>query len=157
MIHTSGRRSVPSARQAVLESQGLALAPAAVQRTFWRHYNHGRRRGHRAAVLVGQLAARCLERAAATSHEEEADRIAQAWMRVVPPALLDSTRFEAHERGRIRVTVDSAATRFVLSRQLYDTLLASLSAELPEFGLERIEFRVGAIGRSNGQARGRND
>ncbi len=150
LIHPSARHSVSSARRAVLESRSLEFAPAAVQRAFWRHYNYGMRRSRSAAVLVGELAAKCVEGASAAS-PQELERIAEAWMRSVPPAFLGATRLETYERGRLRVTVDGAATKFVLARQLHDALLAALNADLAGLCLESIEFRVGAIGGVGGR------
>lgn len=130
-----------SRRHSILQSHGLVYAPAERQEAFWLCYNH---RNRRAAVPLGEVALELLSEGLLRSSRRLGE-VSRAWRKVVPGGYESLTQIEGFSGGRVRVTVDSAATKFVLSRQLGQTLVDRLNTCLGRRVVQRIEYRVGSL------------
>ncbi len=69
--------------------------------------------------------------------------VREAWSNVLPAELFAKTRVEAVRSGALCVAADSAATRFVLTRQLEEYLIQGLNAQLGRERIQRLSVRVG--------------
>lgn len=92
--------------------------------------------------MLGDLAATAWPEAA-QAIDGTVRRIDSAWQRVLPAEYAEAARVEGFRSGRLLVSVDSAATRYVLERQLGDKIREALNAELGSNEISRIEFRLG--------------
>jgi hypothetical protein len=128
-------------RRDILEEHDLAVAPPEVRRFFWRRYNSTNRRK---AGLLGDLAAEVASRHAAAGIGQ-VDRLEEAWRSVLPEELGRRTRLEGLSGGRLQVIVDSAATRYVLVRQLGGQLVEALNEAAGTTLVRKIDCRVGRI------------
>ena len=127
----------PRNRQAILTQNGLHQAPPALQEAFWRRYNQPRRRE---VAELGQLAADWL--AEGRDGADRLEAVVAAWREVVPATILGRTRVEGLGRGRLRVMVDSAATRFTLTRRMGHTLIDAINAKMGKTAVRWIDCRV---------------
>ncbi|MBN2562377.1 MAG: DUF721 domain-containing protein [Phycisphaerae bacterium] len=135
--------SSPRRRRAILEDHDVLAAPAWRQDLFWRSYN---RKGWRGAAKLADLASAALSEGTLRS-ARRLEQLAEAWRSVVPMGYERSSRVEGFSHGRLVVLVDSAATRYVLSRQVGRALVAALNGYLREARVRAIEYRVGSLGR----------
>lgn len=130
-------------RAAILEREGLTSATPQAQEEFWRRYNFVPWR-RRLPASLGDVIQKAWPE---TSGKKSGmgDRLASAWQRVLPAEYAESARVESFAGGRLRVTVDSAATRFVLERQLGEVLVSAVNQEVGSQVVNRIEYRVGQL------------
>src|SRR6185503_2278902 len=113
-------------RRAILDEHGMRLAPPNVQRAFWGRYNlrsKGRtgKLGDYAALLLSDEALRATRRL---------QSVREAWLAVVPAEFASRTDVESLRSGCLRISVDSASTRFVMARSIGATVLVALRARL---------------------------
>ena len=135
----------------ILSANEMQHADRQTQRLFWQRYNL--RRGRPAAAL-GVLADRLLaDQRRGLPAAKRLGRVAEAWRAVVPDSLVAVSAVEAFRGGKVTVRVDGAATRFALSREIGETLLAALRGVLADLRIDRIDYVVGGGG-ANGSARG---
>ena len=132
-------------RRAILESHDLLIAPRDCQRAFWQQYNRRWRHwvpklGDVAFDIVSDQSIRAARRL---------DRLSELWLEVVPVKYRDLTRVESFRAGRLWVSVDCAATRYYLGRQVGGSLVAALNQRMEEGAtgrrivrVERIDYRV---------------
>lgn len=123
----------------------MAFAPAAMQHDFWRRYNHRSKYEWRKAISVGDLLGRLLPDGAVTATSGGATKLDDAWRQTVPTMYHARTRAESLNRRCLRVVVDSAATRFKLSREIGAETLKGLSEQLGGVSIVRIDYRVGSV------------
>jgi len=76
--------------------------------------------------------------------------LSKAWRELVPREYFGLTAVEQYRDGRLLVTVDSAATKYALSRRLGDEFVAALNRATDGFAepsgrVRRIAFRVGTV------------
>ena len=136
-----------ASRRAILDVHGLLHSPVAVQKDFWCRYNQCKRQSRAPAAMLGDLTSVLLAKRT-RGLADRLQRVAGAWQCVLPAAYWPSTRVDNLEGRELRVTVNSAATKFILSRQLYGELLRDLNAQLSGFEILKIRFRVGSVHRS---------
>jgi hypothetical protein len=72
-------------------------------------------------------------------------RTRTAWAQVVGPAVAARTRIAAVESGEIRVEVASAALKHDLQTFRRGEVLEGLKRHLPDLGIRRVSYRVGAV------------
>lgn len=128
-------------RRTILRSHQLENAPPAVQELFWRRYNQASWRRRRPASLQ-----ELLDLVTGDSRLLPAEPLAEAadaWQQVLPDEFKNAARVEGLSGGRLRVVVDSAATRFVLSRQLGQALIDAVNARIGPETVRRIDYRIG--------------
>jgi hypothetical protein len=133
----------PSRRE-ILDQHDLLPAPRACQELFWLRYNRQKKRWR--TVHLGEAVSAVVSDAAVRS-AQKLGGLARAWGQVVPAEYAGSTRVESFRGGRLVIMVDSASTKYVLSRQaLIEVLNEQVSAnEGRRAGAVRqIEFRVGS-------------
>ncbi len=130
-------------RTAILQREGLSSAPPGVQEEFWRRYNFVPWRRRLPAALGDLLAKAWPESAGQKSGL--LDRVEAAWLRALPAEYADLTKVEGLTGGRLRILVDSAATRFVLERQLGGSLVAAVNEAMGASDVGRIEYQVGRM------------
>ena len=135
-------KGLPS-RVSILEREGLSAAPRGVQEEFWRRYNFVPWRRRLPAALGDVLAWAWPESAAKKSGL--LDRVEAAWLRALPAEYAELTKVEGLTGGRLRISVDSAATRFVLERQLGGSLVAAVNEAMGAQDVGRIEYQVGRM------------
>ena len=131
-------------RKEILEAHDLIRSPLAVQQEFWRRYNRGKGRGQRRATVLGDLTSTVMRENGKRS-QSRLRRVSEAWRQVVPVAYRLATRVDFLSGGELRITVESSAAKFVLSRQVRDTLLPGLNAKLSGLTISGIRFRVGPV------------
>ena len=140
-------------RREILDEQELLPAPRASQQLFWLRYNRGKR-GWRTVHLSDALAG--VVSNAAIRSAQRLEGLAEAWGQVVPAEYAASTRVESYRGGRLVVTVDSAATKYVLARQ---PLLQILNEQVwanegrRASAIKLIEFRIGTPAPRTGEPR----
>lgn len=127
----------PTRRQ-ISEDHGLQYAPAAWRRQFWLRYNS---RPRRAPETLGGLLGHVLS-PEALADARRLSAIRAAWEVVLPDGFRERTHVAALRGGRLTIHVDSAATKFALSRQTGDALRTALNDALTDGRIDRIEFRV---------------
>lgn len=130
-------------RERILSQCGVADAPRDVQEAFWRRYNFVPWRRRLPAALGDVLAKAWPESAGKKSGL--LDRVEAAWLRALPAEYAELTKVEGLTGGRLRISVDSAATRFVLERQLGGSLVAAVNEAMGAQDVGRIEYQVGRI------------
>ena len=130
-----------SRRRMILDAHELQYAPPHRQEAFWRHYNEKRRWG---PSRLGDLADRLLSDTALQSAHRLRE-VAAAWQAVVPAEYVSLSRVDGLSGGRLRVIVDSAATKYSLSRHLGDNLLRLLNGRLSGAAIKGIHYRVGCL------------
>lgn len=130
-----------TARRKILDDHGLTIAPRAVKSFFWRRYNTSSRRK---AGLLGELAAEIVSRQP-TAGPGQLARLSDAWLSILPDELGRSTKVESFSGGRLQVIVDSAATRYVLGRQLAEQLTAALNEVVGATLVRKIDYSVGRV------------
>ncbi len=128
-------------RRTILRSNRLENAPPAVQELFWRRYNQARSR--RRPPLSLQELLDVVTKDSRLQPAEPLDEVAAAWQGAVPEEFQKLTRVEGLSGGRLRVAVDSAATRYVLGRQMGQTLIDALNTSVGSQVVQRIDFRLG--------------
>ncbi len=128
-------------RQEILASAGLAGASRVLQSVFWQRYNCERAR-RRLPATLGELTATAWPESA-TARDAATRRVDAAWQRVLPAQYADSAKVETFRAGRLQIRVDSAATRYVLERQLNGILLNAINAELGSSEVVRIDYQLG--------------
>lgn len=128
-------------RRAILRSHRLESAPRAVQELFWRRYNQTSWRTRPPASLQELLDAVTTD--ARLQPSGPLDEIRAAWQRLVPSEFRESAGVEGFSAGRLRVVADSAATRYVLGRQLGQALIDALNTAIGSEVIKRIDFRLG--------------
>lgn len=128
-------------RRTILRSHQLEFAQPAVQELFWRRYNQATWRRRLPASLQELLD--LVTGDARLQPAEPLDEATDAWRQVLPDEFKNSARVEGLSGGRLRVVVDSAATRFVLSRQLGQALIDGLNARIGSEAVRRIDYRIG--------------
>lgn len=116
----------------------MDFAAPEVLRMFWRRYNTARR----PAARMGDLAARLVS-SQASQRGGPLQALSAAWESILPKEIADFTTLESLRGGRLQVFVEDAATRFVLSRQLNEMLVASLNDAVGKKLVTRMEFRIG--------------
>ena len=129
-------------RRQIIEENGLSFAPAEVLRTFWRRYNTAKR----PVARMGALAARLVE-SQARSRGGPLEALAAAWASILPQEIADQSDLESLRNGRLQVVVNNACTRYVLSRQMKERLVAGLNEAVGKKLVSEIEFRIGRIRR----------
>ncbi len=129
-------------RRDILRDNDLELAPRWRQVLFWEQYNRARRR-RGATRNLADLAEQLLSNQGLRSARRLC-RMEQAWREVVPERCSSQSRVETFSQGKLVVGVDSAATRFYLSRQAGVDLVEQLNAYLGEPAVNRVEYRVRA-------------
>jgi len=129
-------------RQKILQERDLQYAPRYCQDMFWQRYNH---RVWRVATRVGDVTAEIMSDQALQS-ARRLRAVARAWQAIVPAGYEKLSRIEGLARQRLQVTVDSAATKYYLSRQVGEKVLASLNDHLGGQVVKRIIYRVGSLG-----------
>ena len=130
-------------RTSILEVHGLQFADRDAQRAFWLRYNGTRRRQPAAlADVARQLLADERQGPAAARKLMQVD---DAWRSVVPPHLSAESRVESLRGGRLTIRVASAATRYVLARNLARTIPDALRAKLPDIRISRIDYIIGSL------------
>ena len=135
-----------STRRAILDEHGLLHAPSAIQAEFWRRHNLKRGLARRPVARLDELTTGVVgARLARTA--ERLQRVVDAWDRVLPAAFHSRTRVESLDAGVLRVTVDCAPLKFVLSRQIGAELLSGMNVELSGKRITRIQYRVGPAAR----------
>ena len=99
------------------------------------------------AVAAGYAVARVTQpyRVAGRRSPPRAEVLDEAWRAVVPPHLAAESRVESLRGGRLTIRVASAATRYVLARNLARTIPDALRARLPDIRISRIDYIVGAL------------
>lgn len=128
-------------RVEILSANEMQHADRQAQRLFWQRYNL--RRGRPAAAL-GTLADRLLaDQRRGLPAAKRLGRVAEAWRTVVPDSLAAASAVEAYRGGKVTVRVDGAATRFALSREIGETLLAAMRGVLADLRIDRIDYVVG--------------
>ena len=133
-----------SRRTTILQDHGLQFADRDSQRAFWQRYNGNRRRQPAAlADVARQLLADERQGPAAARKLMQVD---EAWRSVVPPHLASESRVESLRGGRLTIRVASAATRYVLARNLARTIPDALRARLPDIRISRIDYIIGVLG-----------
>ncbi len=134
----------PNRRLAIIEAQGLTGSPKEALTLFWGRYNQGRSRG-RPPVCVGEVASEILaglkERPGLSAR-----RLEDAWRAVLPERYQASARVEGLSRGRLRVVVDSASVRYVLSSQIGHAMVQGMNSVLGDEAVKRIDYRLGRPG-----------
>lgn len=130
-------------RERILRQGGVADAPRDVQEEFWRRYNFVPWRRRLPAALGDLLAKAWPESAGQKSGL--LDRVEAAWLRALPAEYADLTKVEGLTGGRLRILVDSAATRFVLERQLGGVLVAAVNEAMGTQDVGRIEYQLGRM------------
>ena len=134
---------MPPRRTNILEDHGLQFADRESQRAFWLRFNGNRRRQPAAlADVARQLLADERQGPAAARKIMQVD---EAWRAVVPPHLAAESRVESLRGGRLTIRVASAATRYVLARNLARTIPDALRARLPDIRISRIDYIIGAL------------
>jgi len=134
---------MPPRRTSILESHGLQFADRDSQRAFWMRFNGKRRRQPAAlADIARQLLADERHGPAAARKLMLVD---EAWRSVVPPHIAGESRVESLRGGRLTIRVASAATRYVLARNLARTIPDALRAKLPDIRISRIDYIIGAL------------
>jgi hypothetical protein len=142
---------MPRSRQEILAREELLATPVVYQRQFWARYN--RRGGLRRVSSLGEAVAGVVS--------EDAFRVArrlggaeEAWLAVVPRGLAAKTHVESLRQGRLVVRVDSASTRYVLSRRLKPVLLEALNnhPRLARTPVRAIEYRIGRFDKGDADA-----
>jgi hypothetical protein len=128
-------------RQRIVAENDLASASPMLREAFWRSYNSRRRPE---AVGLGELATELMDESLRGSNVSS-DVLAEAWREVLPAEFATRTCVEGLSRGRLRVMVDSAATRFALSRRMGQALVDAINARLGRVVVRRIEYRMGSI------------
>jgi hypothetical protein len=145
-------------RQEILEEHGLFGAPAWRQQAFWRTYNLQRRR--RSTGALGDLAAKAVSDQA-LGRARLLGRVRSAWQTVLPPQYAARCEVESFRRGRLLVAVDSATTKYVLSRQLGEALRTLMNDYLGASLVHSIGYRIAGAasgdvaGSTSGRTRGR--
>jgi hypothetical protein len=129
-------------RRTILRSHQLENAPRALQELFWRRYNQTTWRARRPASLQELLDS--VAKDARLQPAGPLDELKAAWRRIVPEEFQRSTRIEGLSVGRLRVAVDSAATRYVLGRQIGPSLVDALNAAIGLEVVKRIDYRISA-------------
>ena len=129
-------------RREILRDNDLAVAPRWRQVLFWQQYNRARRRRGATANLA-EVAEQLLSIQGLRS-ARRLYRMEQAWREVVPAPCSSRSCVETFSQGKLVVGVDSAATRFYLSRQAGADLVEQLNACLGEPAVNRVEYRVRA-------------
>ena len=133
-------------RREILEKYGVALSPADVQRFFWQRYNSPKRRQ---SCLLGEIATEMMS-SRVEPPEDEFGRMEQAWRSSVPLEYVNRSRVEGFSNGTLHVSVDGAAVRYVLTRQLANCLMAAMNERLGRITVKRLDCRIGrlpAVGR----------
>ena len=142
-----------NSRNAILQAHGLLYAPRPRQEEFWQRYNVERRRRWRMAT-IGDVAGTLL-REDSPKLGKAFLQVTKAWEAVVPREYVARSRLDGFTRGTLSVTVDSAATRYVLGRQRVRSILADLNGNLHNEGANAwitvrwIEYRVGSLREDN--------
>jgi len=83
--------------------------------------------------------------------------LTKAWKELLPDDYSGLTMVEQYRNGQLFVTVDSAATKYALSRRLGEEFIAALNQASDGFGrprapVRRIAFRVGIAPGAEGGA-----
>lgn len=128
-------------RREILRDSGLLIAPAEVQKFFWRRYNAGNRR---LPALLSDVAARVVL-GRQPDALDDLDRLTQAWKATLPIQFGAKTRIEGLSGGCLRLRVDCAATKYVLTRQLAGDLIAALNATLGSTKVRKLDCRIGRL------------
>jgi len=137
---------MPSRRTAILQNHGFQFADRDAQRAFWLRFNGNRRRQPAAlADVARQLLADERQGPAAARKLMQVD---EAWRTVVPSHLAAESRVESLRGGRLTIRVASAATRYVLARNLARTIPDALRAKLPDIRISRIDYVIGTLNES---------
>ena len=134
---------MPPRRTSILESHGLQFAGRDAQRAFWSQFNKNRRRQPAALSDIAQqlMADERMGPAAA----RKLAQVDEAWRSVVPPLIAAESRVESLRGGRLTIRVASAATRYVLARNLARTIPDALRARLPGIRISRIDYILGTL------------
>jgi len=128
-------------RQDILDAHGLAGASRWRQHVFWRTYNAQRRRRARPTPVLGDIAAKAVS-AEVLASARLLGSVRVAWQTVLPPQYVARCRVESFRRGGLLVLVDSAATKYVLSRQLGEALRTLMNDCLGSKLVQSIEYRI---------------
>lgn len=134
-------------RQKILSEADLLAAPRACQQAFWLRRNRETRR--RPVVRLGDVAADVVDDAALAG-AGQVTVLSKAWRDLLPREYFGLTAVEQYRDGRLLIMVDSAATKYALSRRLGDEFVAALNraaarAERDSGRVRRIAFRVGLV------------
>jgi len=121
----------------------MQFADRDAQRVFWQRFN---RRGRRPAAALGDLTQQLLaDERQGPAAARKLMQVDEAWRAVVPSHLASESRVESLRGGRLTIRVASAATRYVLARNLARTLPTALRAKLPDIRISRIDYIIGAL------------
>jgi hypothetical protein len=107
------------------------------------------RRRRERAVPLGMVLGPMHERLAAGASDELA-AVRVVWRQVVPDGLAAESEVLALKGGRLRVTVGSAADRYMLQWAMHDQLVTALNKALGRSLIRRIRCELGTTG-SRGQ------
>lgn len=134
-------------RRQILSKEDLLAAPRACQQAFWLRRNRQRRRQN--AARLGDVATEIVSEESLAG-DSQVVLIAQAWRELMAKEYLGLTAVESYRNGRLMVTVDSAATKYSLSRRLGGEFMQTLNRTAEDSGLtqarvRRIAFRIGAV------------
>lgn len=128
-------------RRTILRSHQLENASPAVQELFWRRYNQTPWRRRPPSSLQELLDA--VTKDSRLQPAGPLDKIKAAWIRVVPEEFHKASLVEGFSGGRLRVAVDGSSTKFVLGRQMGQTLINALNATIGTEVVQRIDYRLG--------------
>jgi len=130
-------------RTRILKDNELQFADRDAQRMFWQRYNRSRRRP---ATALGDVAGQLLaDERQGPAAARKLIKVDEAWRAVVPPHLAAESRVESLRGGRLTIRVASAATRYVLARNLARTIPDALRAQLRDIRISRIDYVIGNL------------
>ena len=130
-------------RSRILKDNELQFADRDARRMFWQKFN---RKGRRPPASLGDVASQLLaDERQGPAAARKLMLVDEAWRAIVPPHLAAESRVESLRGGRLTIRVASAATRYVLARNLARTLPDALRAKLPDVRVSKIDYVIGAL------------